>query len=149
MNDESSQLTPCRDCQNPCSSSATSCPKCGCNDPTGAIAVKIATAQKQKEAVEAIEAQKQKEAVEAIEAQQEAAKKSSTRWTLGCIGFFIVASLSMAVCINSIPDDPNYTSFDERMDTVNKEREKYGMAPLSPREYNRREKGWSKILPPK
>ena len=137
MNDESSQLTPCRDCQNPCSSSATSCPKCGCNDPTGAIAVKIATAQKQKEAVEA------------IEAQQEAAKKSSTRWTLGCIGFVIVASLSTAVCINSIPDDPNYTSFDERMDTVNKEREKYGMAPLSPREYNRREKGWSKTLPPK
>ena len=142
MNDGSNQLTPCRDCQNPCSSSAKSCPKCGCDDPTG----KIAEAQ----AIQvAAQVEAQQKIVADLEAQQEAAKKTERRWTLGCIGLFIFIGLSTFVCVNSIPDDPDYVHFDERLDNVNKEREKYGMAPLSPREYSRREKGWSKILPPK
>ena len=69
MNDGSNQLTPCRDCQNPCSSSAKSCPKCGCDDPTG----KIAEAQ----AIQvAAQVEAQQKIVADLEAQQEAVKKT-------------------------------------------------------------------------
>ena len=73
---EFSQLKPCRDCQNPCSSSATTCPKCGCSDPTG-VRNKI-----------------EKATLETMEV----AKKSTKRWTLVVVGLMILASLSIKVC---------------------------------------------------